>query len=247
MSTPTYVLIFSGDVLEGFDVSQVKERMASLIRADENKLTTLFSGKTIVVKRSPNKDEVLKVMTALKAIGADVRIRLTKDEPQGTKTVASPNATVQPEAASNGLTLAANVGYLVEPVEQAPAPALDLSGISIAGDDSTTVTAETSTSDQVTIDTSALSLKENNGSPLIEATRPETPVEAPDFRLDEPGTLLDTTTAEIDPVIPDTSQLSMREMQGNLLEDAEKSTQKTSLNPDINHLNTIDLPEQGDP
>ncbi|MDE0757060.1 MAG: hypothetical protein OSB45_02790, partial [Pseudomonadales bacterium] len=127
----------------------------------------------------------------------------------------------------------------------APAPALDLSGISIAGDDSTTVTAETSTSDQVTIDTSALSLKENNGSPLIEATRPETPVEAPDFRLDEPGTLLDTTTAEIDPVIPDTSQLSMREMQGNLLEDAEKSIQKTSLNPDISHLHTIDLPEQG--
>jgi hypothetical protein len=246
VSTPTYVLIFSGEVLEGFDVSQVKERMASLIRADENKLTTLFSGKTNVIKRSPNKDEVLKIMTALKAIGADVRIRLTKDKPPATKTVARPNDPVQVEAASNGLTLAANVGYLVEPAEQAPEPLLDLSGISIAGDDSTTVTTETSTSDQVTIDTSALSLKENDGSPLIEATAPETPVEAPDFMLDKLGTLLDATTEEIDPVIPDTSQLSMREMQGNLLEDTEKSTQQTSLNPDISHLHTIDLPEQGD-
>jgi len=247
VSAPTYVLIFSGEVLEGFDVSQVKERMASLIRADENKLTALFSGKAIVIKRSANKDEVLKVTTALKAIGADVRIRLTKDEPQATKTVASPNDSVQVEADSNELTLAANVGYLVEPAEQAPESVLDLSGISIAGDDSTTVTTETSTADQVTIDTSALSLKENDGTPLVEATARETPIEAPDFMLDELGTLLDATTEKIERDIPDTSQLSMREMQGNLLEDAEKSTQKTSLNPDINHLNTIDLPEQGDP
>jgi hypothetical protein len=244
MSIPTYVLIFSGEVLDGFDINQVKQSMAGLIRADESKLTTLFSGKTIVIKRSTNKDEAFKVMTALKAVGADVRIRLVKDEPQDNKTVTSPGANVQVEAASNGLTLADNVGYLVEPTERAPAPALDLSGISIAKDDSSTVIAEASTLEQVNIDTSALSLKENDDSPLVETAAPAPPIEAPDFTLDEPGTLLETTTEEIKPVIPDTSQLSVREMQGNLLEDAEQPTEQAPLKPDISHLQTLDLPEQ---
>ncbi len=243
MSIPTFVVVFSGNVLDGFDVTQVKARMASLIRADEEKIATLFSGKTIVMKRSTNKDEAYKVMSALKAVGADARIRLIKEEPEDIKPI-SEAPSDQTDASDPQLSLAANVGFLVAPSDQVPAPALDLSGLAIAaiGDDLST---QPSNSDAVNIDTSALSVKENDGSPLIEPSAKPPPLVSPDFILDEPGALLDSSTRESAAVSPDTSSLSLREMQGNLVEDNENPKPQTRVTPNTSHLRTVEITDNG--
>jgi len=243
MSIPTFVVVFSGNVLDGFDLIQVKEAMAGLIRADEEKMATLFSGKTIVMKRSTNKDEAYKVMSALKAVGADARIRLIQEKPEDIEpTTDSPND--QTEASDSQLSLSANVGFLVAPSDQVPAPALDLSGLAIAaiGDDLAT---QSSNLDPVNIDTSALSVKENDGSPLIEPSAKPPPLASPDFILDEPGALLDSATRDSAAVSPDTSSLSMREMQGNLVEDNENPKPQTRVTPNTSHLRTVEITDNG--
>ena len=136
MSIPTFVVVFSGNVLDGFDLIQVKERMARLIRADEDKMATLFSGKTIVIKRSTDKNDAYKVMTALKAVGADARIRLIKEETAEAESTGSTDD-AQSDASDSPLSLTANVGYLVDPVDPVPAPDLDLSSLTVASIDDT--------------------------------------------------------------------------------------------------------------
>ncbi|MBT5601111.1 MAG: hypothetical protein HOJ61_02650, partial [Gammaproteobacteria bacterium] len=160
MSIPTFVVVFSGNVLDGFDLIQVKERMARLIRADEEKMATLFSGKTIVIKRSTDKNEAYKVMTALKAVGADARIRLIQEKTADIKsTDSTPDA--QSDASNSHLSLTANVGYLVDPVDPTPAPDLDLSNLTIASiDDDSPI--QGSRFEALNIDTSALTLREND-------------------------------------------------------------------------------------
>lgn len=244
MSIPTFVVVFSGNVLDGFDLTEVKERMSSMIRADEEKIAALFSGRTIVIKRSTNKEEVYKVMTALKAVGADVRIRLIQEQAVDTETNDN-NQGAQIDPSDSSLSLSPNVGYLVEPSNQAPAPVLDLSGLTITelNDD---LPRQSRNPDRVTIDTSALSLRANDGSPLVEPSLTAPPIASPDFILDEPGSLLDTSPRESAAVFPDTSALSMRGMQGNLLEDAEKSGPVTQAKPDTSHLQTTDSPGKED-
>ena len=244
MSIPTFVVVFSGNVLDGFDLIQVKERMARLIRADEEKMATLFSGKTIVIKRSTDKNDAYKVMTALKAVGADARIRLIKEETAEAESTGSTDD-AQSDASDSPLSLTANVGYLVDPVDPVPAPDLDLSSLTVASIDDTSPLQD-SNFKPASIDTSALSVRENDGSPLVEPSAIVPPKASPDFILDEPGALLDTSPRNSAVASPDTSGLSMRGMQGNLLEDTEKSGPLPPVIPDTSHLHTTDSPGKQD-
>ena len=40
-----YVVVFNGEVLEGFQPVSVKAHMAKMLKADATKMTALFSGK----------------------------------------------------------------------------------------------------------------------------------------------------------------------------------------------------------
>ena len=99
MSSIIYAIVFSGEVVEGFQIISVKAHLAKMLKADVQKMTTLFSGKQVVLKRTTSKEEAIKYGTALKKVGANVRVKAIKVE--------TPPPTAQD---ASGLSLAPNTG-----------------------------------------------------------------------------------------------------------------------------------------
>ncbi len=65
MSSDMYEVAFSGEIVDGADIEQVKSAVAKLFKADEKKLAQLFSGKRIVIKRNIPLEVAQKYQTAL--------------------------------------------------------------------------------------------------------------------------------------------------------------------------------------
>ncbi len=70
MDQERYDLVFSGDLVSGFELAQVKRNLQALFRIDESKVEQLFSGKSTVLKRGLDLDAATKYRTAMKKAGA---------------------------------------------------------------------------------------------------------------------------------------------------------------------------------
>ncbi len=67
---PLYNVYFAGEVLEGHDLTEVRNRVASLFNANEATLNKLFNGKLQLIKRDCDKAAALKYKQALEKAGA---------------------------------------------------------------------------------------------------------------------------------------------------------------------------------
>jgi len=73
------------------------------------------------------------------------------------------------------------------------------------------------------LDLSSMSVKDNDGSPLVEPAPDVAPsVTPPNFDLDAPGALLETIGLPEPVAMPDLSALSVRASEGDLLESHER-------------------------
>ena len=120
MSTETYAIVFRGETVEGFDAAQVQAQLAKLLRLDPKKAQALFSGKQVVLKKTADKAEAAKYGKALKKVGADVKIRVIKAEPQ--PATQSPPPAQQPTASRRRRSApAADAAPVFQAAEDAPA------------------------------------------------------------------------------------------------------------------------------
>ena len=201
----------------------------------------IFSGKPIVLKRTSNKAAALSLGQQLKAFGADIRIKIEQDDAvkstQGSKEaeqVDTGNHSAPPTDAvstpdahsgesgrdSGGLSLAAQEGFIVTPQEPAESPVVDLSHLDVLSVDAGPL--PTGLQERREIDTSTMSLRDNDGRPLIDENPTDAePVVAPDFGLDEPGAILPALDSPPLVEAPDTSRLTIREDAGNLVDPSE--------------------------
>ena len=95
MSSVTYAIVFSGQIVDGFQPISVKAHMAKLLKLDAEKMAILFSGKQVVIKRTPDKEQAVKYGTALKKIGADIKVKVIKSDapaPKATESAAKSKA-----------------------------------------------------------------------------------------------------------------------------------------------------------
>ncbi len=233
MSNVIYAIVFKGEILEGFQPISVKAHMAKLLRADIDKMTTLFSGKPVVIKRTTDKQEAVKYGNALKKIGADIKVRLIKSDTP----VPAPESPADTE--DGGLAVLPNEGNLVEPAPPPPPPDIDLSGISLA-DDNEAPLAEPKEDAHLELDLSEYSVLDNDGSPLVEPHEEEVPeIEVPDFGLDEPGAVLETIREEKEPVNPDTSGITLAMPGEDLLKPDERPPDPPPVVPDTSNLKLV--------
>lgn len=245
MSDVVYAIVFSGEVVEGFQTFSVKAHLSQMLKADANKMATLFSGKPIVLKRTADKQEAIKYGTALKKVGADVKIKAMKAEAAPAPKRPATPSTDAPAAPAvhipDDWALLPNDGNnLVEPAAPPPEPALDLSAYQVAENDGSPLVSP-STFERASIDTSDLSVSENDGSPLVAPSDVEVPrVEVPDFGLDEPGAVLETLREEKVMVNPDISGLSLAEAGSDLLTDDERDRGPAPRAPDVSSLQLAD-------
>ncbi len=63
-------IYFQGEILDDFELQEVKENLAKLFRKDIEKLAPLFSGKKIIIKECASEEEAEKVCLRLEKAGA---------------------------------------------------------------------------------------------------------------------------------------------------------------------------------
>ncbi len=101
MSDELYEVAFSGKISDGADLGEVKARLGGMFKADESKLTQLFSGKRIVIKKNIDKQTAIKFHAALKRAGAECEVRSLSSSGKAASN-SSPKPESPPPAASKG-------------------------------------------------------------------------------------------------------------------------------------------------
>ena len=99
MSDELYEVAFSGKISDGADLGEVKARLGGMFKADESKLTQLFSGKRIVIKKNIDKQTAIKFHAALKRAGAECEVRSLSSSGKAASN-SSPKPKSPPPAAS---------------------------------------------------------------------------------------------------------------------------------------------------
>jgi len=82
-----YNVYFAGQVLDGYDRSSVRDKLAKVFNADQATLDKLFSGKAQLIKRNCDQATALQYREAMERAGALPIVKLTDSE-----TVATPPA-----------------------------------------------------------------------------------------------------------------------------------------------------------
>ena len=73
----TFEVVFSGEVLDGFDPAETRAKIGKLFNADETKIARLFSGNSIVIKKDLDEATAYKYVGAFKNAGAKAIARDT--------------------------------------------------------------------------------------------------------------------------------------------------------------------------
>ena len=216
----SFLVIFTGHYLEGQAPFEVEQKLSEALNLSLDQRERIFSGKAIVLKRTEDKTEALKLGQQLKALGADIRVKV-EDSADAEPSRASTQEGLPTETEPGGLNVAAQEGFIVPPRDEPQSPVTDLSHLSLSGEDPGPLPSQ-AIEDVVQVDISNLTVKDNDGSPLIDASPEiEASVIAPDFGLDEPGAMLETL-GTLDPITPpDVSAFSLRDGEGNLVDESE--------------------------
>ena len=70
---PLYNIYYAGEVLAGFDQSQVRKSLGALFKAGDATLDKLFSGKPQLLKRDCDEATALKYKQAMERAGVSLR------------------------------------------------------------------------------------------------------------------------------------------------------------------------------
>ena len=97
MSEELYEVAFSGAILEGADIEQVKAKVGAMFKADAAKLAHLFSGKRVVIKKNIDQATANKYKTALTNAGAVCEIKSLTESAAVSAPVTPASAPEKPE------------------------------------------------------------------------------------------------------------------------------------------------------
>ena len=249
MADSFYDIYFRGEILDGFQLNDVKSNVAKVFSADTEKVNSLFSGKVCLLKKKIDKQTALKYQTALKKAGAKIIIKASKDEvqelPSTNDTIDSPQSKPQSKVESATETntqqpmeydanlmpvgsdvLSASERKSVDTVE------VDTSGISMTSVFDNPEPAPRN--DPPAPNVSHISVAEVGADILPDA--PEIDVEMPDISgldIAEVGVRLTEEVIEIPLPEPDLSEMSIAEAGVRLI---EEDTTPPPPAPDTSHL-----------
>lgn len=162
MSEELYEVAFSGVIIEGADIEQVKAKVGAMFKADAAKLAHLFSGKRVVIKRDIDQATANKYKSALTNAGAVCEVKslsevvssapepvvkpeeksVVKAAPKEVTRVSSVDVPAAPKTAPLGITAddISDLDISVAPVgsdmqseiKEVKAPEFDISGLDMA-------------------------------------------------------------------------------------------------------------------
>ncbi|PCJ38441.1 MAG: hypothetical protein COA99_11965, partial [Moraxellaceae bacterium] len=167
MDNSLYDIYFRGGIAPGQDMDTVKANLARLFKADDAKITAMFSGRAIVLKKDLEKDTALKYQAAMENAGAKVILR--EKAALATASASAPAAVPSSSPSSNPSSNKAPT-QPQEPVSEQDG-SWDIAPV---GSDVLT-DAERQPVTQADIDTSAFTLAPPSPMPTLNTTEPPPP------------------------------------------------------------------------
>jgi hypothetical protein len=198
MSDERYEIAFSGQIADGADLEQVKQNVARVFKADDQRLAQLFSGKRVLIKREVDALTMAKYRGAFEKAGAVCEIRALNDDAPGSSAgTATPTVDAQAAAATTGANASStSSGYQSKyPESDAIPQALLTDPLGIRGDQI----------DDLQADIAPV------GTPLLYEIRevPEAQFDLSGLDVAPVGSDLSDGKQETPPPLPDTSGLTL--------------------------------------
>ena len=245
MAGSTFDVSFSGQLVSGAELAQVKDNVAKLFKTEVQGIEVMFSGKRVVIKRNLDQQTAMKYQAAMKNAGA--MCELTENKPvvsseysednpppipqPDPETVAISSATQEPTSNAKPVESTVSVGDMgsvtIAPAgetimehEQVAEPQIDISAISI--DDSRQNLVEHTPVPEPDIDISSMSI-DSSGDDLVQNERIAEPeIDISSLNIDESGENL-IGHKEVPPMEVDTSSMSMAPPGSAVLEEESKT------------------------
>ncbi len=120
-----FMVIFSGELIQGFTTAEVKGNVGQLFKLEPNILEKLFSGRPCVIKKDLNKNQSQQLRSTLARLGAEARVSVEKIAPQPVAEVLEEAVKIG-EAAATELALAPMEGNLLKEHEQRKAVSVNV-------------------------------------------------------------------------------------------------------------------------
>ncbi len=192
MSDQLFEVAFSGQIIEGADLEEVKARVGKMFNADDAKLAQLFSGTRIVIKKNIDQATAAKYKTALNRAGAECEVSSSGGEAATTQPASATPAAAPAEPAAQSTPVSTEYETSYDG-EVAPPPKTDPLGI---------------TGDQ--IEDLAVSIAPVGSELQDEYKEPEEPdIDITGFDIAPVGTALSEDKKEQQPPPPDTSGITL--------------------------------------
>ncbi|MBL4866294.1 MAG: hypothetical protein JKY67_07960 [Pseudomonadales bacterium] len=232
MSDQQYQIVFTGQIIEGADLAEVKRKIAKLFNASEKQLAMFFSGKRVVIKNKVDKETAKKYQTALNKAGAQCVLEIMKVAPVSRKRPAAKAPVVESAQAGSMRVepVGANLG--VKSAEVPPsAPDVSHISVSTAG---ATLGEENKQPAPPAPDVSHISVSAAGAILGVENKDPAPP--APDvshISVAEAGVVLVDSIKKPTPTVPDVSSMSITPLGSDM---SDHSDEDATEAPDVSHL-----------
>lgn len=193
MSDQIFEVAFSGKIMEGANLDEVKARLGKMFNADDAKLAQLFSGKRVVIKKNIDQATADKYKTALNRAGAECELSSSGGVAATPTAAASDEPAAAPPEPAASTTPASTEYETAYDGDVEPPPQIDPLGI---------------TGDQ--IEDLAASLAPVGSELQDDHQDPEAPeIDTAGLDVAPVGSDIGSTKKEADPPPPDTSGITL--------------------------------------
>lgn len=229
-----YRLVFQGELVEGQHAAVVKKRLAAVLKLDDKRMSVLFSGKVVVVKKATDAKTAARYQEVFNKAGGRLRVLPVEDEQTQVVVSAESDQSSQPPAQLQVLPVGSRM--LTEEEQASPVEvSVDTDHLSVRGavfivDDESVQASSLPNVDHITLaELGALLGKPNitevviaeiefdfdlaEVGAILGSVEPVAEVEAAlkdvDFEIAEPGANLDQRGQKTPPTPPDTSHIEV--------------------------------------
>ncbi len=115
MPDDSYQIIFSGDIIEGRERSDVKRKLQSILKLDGKGIERLFTGKPVVIRKNVPRETAEKFAGAFEKAGAVCRTEPPLAEPPGVKSAEASLPSTEPPGAKGAAPPPLDAGVGGEP------------------------------------------------------------------------------------------------------------------------------------
>ena len=213
MAGSTFDVSFSGQLIDGADLTQVKNNVAKLFKTEVQNIEVMFSGKRVVIKRNLDQQTATKYQAVMKNAGA--MCELTENKPVVTQEYSAENPPPMPQPAPGVTSSVSQVQTANTESAATPASASNMDSVTIAPPGETIMEHEQVEAPQ--IDISAISIDDSRENLVEHISVPEPDIDISSMSIDSSGDNLIQNEKIAEPEI-DISTLSMDEAGEDLIE-----------------------------